>query len=104
MINDKDTFFGGTKMEVDVNKFTFLQGNHENQEEIFDIGVDFAMLTLCQKLILSHGTFGIWAAILSQSNEVFYPEGYSKKPMEEILAIKRANLDGWRSWKVEPIK
>ena len=42
-------------------------GNVDSDEENSDL-IDFGILTKCDHLILSHGTFGLWSALLSSKN------------------------------------
>ena len=40
-----------------------IETNHTHSDII-----DFGILTMCDHLILSHGTFGIWSALLSKNS------------------------------------
>ena len=46
-------------------------GMFDSDENNSDI-IDFGILTKCDHLILSHGTFGLWTAILTNKNENFH--------------------------------
>ena len=61
---------------------------------------------MCDHVIVSHGTYGIWAAFLASSknthimaqissNEKPTKEEQSKEVMEEIIVMKQANLSNF---------
>ena len=63
---------------------TFSTSSHLNE----DVATDFALLTRCKHFILTYGTFGMWAALLSapevgtertetKRRMVLMPSGYS---------------------------
>ena len=69
-------------------------------------GIDLALLSMCDHVIVSHGTYGIWAAFLASSknthimaqilsDEKSTTEEQSKEVMEEIIVIKQANLSNF---------
>ena len=87
--NGKDTFFVGTIDEAMDKKI----GKSES------VGVDLALLTLCDHVIISHGTFGLWAAFLSslENDHIMahdLPESKEgkKEEVDEIKAMKKANF------------
>ena len=48
---------------------------------------------MCKHVIISHGTFGMWAAFLSSSeNTHIMADVKSKNAIEEIRAVKNANF------------
>ena len=80
--------------------------NKENREYfqisyIFFAGIDMALLSMCDHVIISHGTFGIWAAFLASSNnshimaEILPNKKKQNQVMEEIVAMKQANLSNF---------
>ena len=63
--------------------------------------VDFGILTKCDHLILSHGTFGLWAAILSSKDNLhvmpfktFNNKG-EDQILEETSAIMSSGFDNF---------
>ena len=56
-------------------------------------GTDLALLSMCKHVIISHGTFGMWAAFLSSSeNTHIMADVESIAAIEEIRAVKKANF------------
>ena len=58
-----------------------------------------ALLSLCDNIIISHGTYGMWAAFLASSKNIHImaqifsnKEDNKSEIMEEIKAVKQANL------------
>ena len=61
------------------------------------IGVDFAILTLCDHVVVSHGTFGMWAAFLSSNENTHImatPLDNNNQTIfiEEVKEVRKANL------------
>ena len=55
------------------------------------VGIDFGILTQCDHLIISQGTFGFWAALLSKvENNTHIMADHLVS--EEVLSVKKANL------------
>ena len=84
-LKSKDTFIASNEV-TNENDATFL---HDSDND-FETGVDFAILaTQCEHMIISHGTFGFWAAILA-NGEVFMPNNQeAKKVMKNKEHFKR---------------
>ena len=57
-----------------------------------DIGNDLALLAHANHSILSHGTYGMWGALLAGGETVL--PGYYKK-VKESREIDKAKLPGW---------
>ena len=62
-------------------------------------GTDLALLTMCDHVIISHGTYGMWAAFLASSTKTHIMAhnltdvpNPQKEVMEEISAVKNANF------------
>ena len=55
-------------------------------------GGDLALLAACNHSVLTHGTFGFWAAYLA-GGEVVKPTGYGPKETAVDLNVRRAHLD-----------
>ena len=92
--------------------FTKQRSDLENVKNIHFIGgieshdadahlVDFGILTKCDHVILSHGTFGLWAAILSsKENHHIMPFKTIHKNgedfiLEETSAIMSSGFDNF---------
>ena len=61
------------------------------QEEPVSVGFDLALLSLADHSIMTHGTFGLWGALLSKmTGEVVLPKGY--EITTENIRIKSANI------------
>ena len=68
-------------------------------------GTDLALLAKCDHMIISHGTYGMWAAFLSSSENTHImahklskkenSKEDSKEVIEELRAIKEANLSNF---------
>ena len=52
-----------------IGQHIYFVGNISTQNEDKDL-IDFGILTLCDHMILSHGTFGMWAALLASNENV----------------------------------
>ena len=64
------------------------------------VGVDLALLSLCQHVIMTHGTFGLWSTFLSSTeNEHIVADEYikdgSNDSMEELTALKNAHFKNY---------
>ena len=76
--------------------------------------IDLAILSLCDNVIISHGTFGLWGALLSSSKNIHImahdlPKDEKVKPssmfqkkieegrelLEEVYHMKKANFDNF---------
>jgi len=83
-----DVFFVGT-IE------TAIEGEMSKQDST---GTDLALLAMCDHIIISHGTYGMWAAFLASSTNTHImahnlsDKKQSKEVMEEIVAVKNANF------------
>ena len=56
-------------------------------------GTDLAVLSMCHHIIISHGTYGMWAAFLASSvNTHIMSKVKSDKNIEEIHAVENANF------------
>ena len=83
-----------------------IDGKMSREESM---GVDLAIMSLCQHVIMTHGTFGLWSTFLSSlENEHIVADDYIKpltnpgqdklKPrnyMEELIALKNANFSNY---------
>ena len=79
-----------------------IDGKMSNEESM---GVDLAILSLCQHVIMTHGTFGLWSTFLSSvENEHIVADDYIKpggnsgadnNQMEELVALKNANFSNY---------
>jgi len=79
-----------------------IDGKMSNEESM---GVDFAILSLCDHVIMTHGTFGLWSTFLSSvENEHIVADDYIKpggnsdtknNQMEELVALKNANFSNY---------
>ena len=58
--------------------------------DIDAIGLDFGLLTLCQHLVISYSTFGMWAGHLNSGMTIM---SLGLEGMEE--KVKNANLTNW---------
>ena len=56
-------------------------------------GGDLALLAACNHSVVTHGTFGFWAAYLA-GGEVVAPTGYGRRPTGLEQDVRRARL-GW---------
>jgi len=57
------------------------------------MGTDLAVLSMCDHVIISHGTFGMWAAFLASSeNTNIMAKVKSDSDIEEIRAVRNANI------------
>ena len=56
-------------------------------------GADLALLAACNHSVVTHGTFGFWAAYLA-GGEVVAPTGYGRRPTGLERDVRRARL-GW---------
>ncbi|XP_043195573.1 galactoside alpha-(1,2)-fucosyltransferase 2-like [Amphibalanus amphitrite] len=56
-------------------------------------GADLALLAACNHTVVTHGTFGFWAAYLA-GGEVVAPTGYGRRPTGLEQDVRRARL-GW---------
>ena len=92
-----DIFFAGTISQAKDEKITAQES----------VGIDLALLSMCDHLIISHGTFGLWGAFLASTNNThimahdmkksqsgsYNPlNRFSQQEVEEIRAVKKANL------------
>ena len=72
----------------------------DSKEENSDV-IDFGILTLCDHLVLSHGSFGLWAALLSKSETDIMPFKSSNNSknanamFEETRAIMQSNFSNF---------
>ena len=57
-------------------------------------GVDLALLSLCDHVIFSHGTFGMWGALLSGGRAVM-AEGFGERETEELKGMREEKYPGW---------
>lgn len=71
---------------------TALQEEDENDVE--SAAVDFGVLVECDHVIVTYGTFGIWAAHLA-GGEAVLAEGFTERDTEEVIAVKRAKPKNW---------
>ena len=81
----------------------------KNHDSAGSIGTDLATLALCDHIILSHGTFGVWAGLLA-GGEVVMPDEFGaldslQDVPEELDDMKKADLPGWKflstqTWKM----
>ena len=78
-LNVKDVKFVGTIDEG-------ISGLLTKEETV---GIDFGILTLCDHLIISHGTFGLWAALLSKHAKKVHIMA-DNEVSEEVQSMKRA--------------
>ena len=81
----KDIFFVGTIDDA-------IDGKISKTESI---GIDLAILSLCDHIIMTHGTFGLWGTFLSSiENQHIIAYNYIKdeKDIEEVQAVKNANF------------
>ena len=79
-----------------------IDGKMSNEESM---GVDLAILSLCDHVIMTHGTFGLWSTFLSSvENEHIVADDYIKpggnsgtenNHMEELVALKNANFSNY---------
>ena len=64
-------------------------------------GTDLALLSMCDHMIISHGTYGMWAAFLASSENTHIMAHNlsktedSKEVIEELRAMKEANLSNF---------
>ena len=58
----------------------------------FSPGNDLCLLSLANHSILSHGTFGMWGALLAGGKTIL-PRGYEK--VKEVKEIRQAHLKDW---------
>ena len=80
-LNEKDLKFVG---KIDEG----LAGLLTKEESV---GIDFGILTQCAHLIISQGTFGLWAALLSKvENHTHIMADHVVS--EEVISVKKANL------------
>ena len=83
-----DIFFIGTIDEA-------IDGN---LSKIESTGIDLAILSICDHIIVTHGTFGIWSTFLSSDhNTHIVAHSYVKDQpdIEEVLALKNANFTNY---------
>ena len=78
-LNDTDVKFVGTIDEG-------ISGLLTKEETV---GIDFGILTLCDHLIISHGTYGLWAALLSKHAEKVHIMA-DNEVSEEVQSMKGA--------------
>ena len=85
--NTKNIYFVGTIQQG-------LDGTLTKEETT---GVDFAILTLCDHVVVSHGTFGMWAAFLASNENTHImatPLDSNNQTIfiEEVKEVRKANL------------
>ena len=80
-LKEKDLLFVG---KIDDG----LEGLLTKEESV---GIDFGTLTQCDHLIISQGTFGLWAALLSKAENNTHIMA-DLLVSEEVLSVKQANL------------
>ena len=79
----KDVFYVGT----------IASAVNGNMSKGLSQGTDLALLSMCDHVIISHGTFGMWAAFLASSeNTHIMADIKSEEEIEEIRAVKNANF------------
>ena len=55
--------------------------------------VDFSILLSCDHIILSHGTFGLWAALLSSEDKIHIMPNNSKlEEVENLSSLHMKNI------------
>ena len=64
----------------------------------FYLAIDMALLTLANHSIISHGTFGMWGALLAGRGETIMSKEFLKTDVGEQIndAIGRNNIKNWR--------
>lgn len=101
----------------EVHKDIFIAGTIEQAVEgelslVESKGIDFALLTHCDHVIASHGTFGMWAIFLANPNNTHImahdlrkddqmrsvssddsPFSHSFRKMEDLEAMKKADFE-----------
>ena len=85
--SNSDVYFVGTPN----NRLTMLDRNDALRRGQ-DIGNDLALLAHANHSILSHGTYGMWGALLA-GGEAVMPGHF--KQVKEAREIVKANLPGW---------
>ena len=107
----KNPLFLVVSDEVPRAKKTIIEGQNEHNDIFFvgtiddaidgkitkneSIGVDLAILSVCDHVIMTHGTFGLWSTFLSSiENQHIIAHDYIKADadIEEVQAVKNANF------------
>ena len=71
-----------------------------NIKKLFS-AIDLALLSMCDHIIISHGTFGLWAAFLASSKnthimaQITSDKEDSSEVIEEIAIVKQANVSNF---------
>ena len=83
-----------TKSQEDTSDIHFagtinfgLEGQLTKEESS---GIDFATLTLCDHVIVTHGTFGLWAAFLASDTNTHIMA--KRNMLEEVKEVMKAGL------------
>ena len=70
----------------------FHPSEHVSVPKSFAVGLDLAILSLCDHSILDYGTFGIWGALLA-GGEIILPDGYSDIPTPDMEWWKYSDMN-----------
>ena len=83
-----------TKSQEDTSDIHFagtinfgLEGQLTKEESS---GIDFATITLCDHVIVTHGTFGLWAAFLASDTNTHIMA--KRNMLEEVKEVMKAGL------------
>lgn len=105
--DDKDSALKDIKDNDKVDMFEFVgtidEAIDKKVSRMASTGIDMGVLALCDHLILSHGTFGIWAAFLNEkfdnmtiimAHNLLGPEAKLKE-IEEVAVLKKAKFENF---------
>ena len=56
-------------------------------------GTDLALLSMCDHMIISHGTYGMWGSLLGSNGETICPKDFAKTDVGK--EVKSAHLSNW---------